>query len=118
MNNRGFSLLELLIAISIMSVLTAIALPQYLQYKRQAYDSRAVSDLRNVAIAEEAYYMTAERYLACQNATCTRLPGIAALSKGVNLQISVAGDGFTGTAGHSKGSGKTFRWDSNRGGLQ
>lgn len=117
-HSSAFTLLEILIVLTIVSILTAVALPQYNDYKRQAFDSRALSDLRNVAISEEAYFMQAERYLDCSGAGCEVLPGISTLSKGVVLSVDAQEELFVATASHPQGSGKTFRWDSSRGGLQ
>ena len=114
---RGFSLIELLVTLAIVSVLTAIAVPQFQEYRKQAYDARARSDLRNVAIAQEAYFVGAEHYLSCSNGSCTNLPGIPALSKGVTLAITATTTAFVGSSTHPNGSGKVFQWDSAKGGL-
>ena len=116
-SNAGFTLLEILIVLTIVSILTAVALPQYNDYKKQAFDARALSDLRNVAIAEEAYFMQSEKYLACAGSSCIQLPGMAAISRGVNLAVEIQNEAFLARASHPQGSGKTFRWDSSRGGL-
>ena len=114
----GFTLIELLTSLTIIAILTAIAVPQFSDYRKRAFDTRAESDLRNVAIAEEAYFLDAERYLSCQQQTCTALPGIAKLSDGVTLTITAQANSFTGTATHPLGSGTTLQWDSENGGLQ
>lgn len=116
--HQGFTLLELLITLAILGVLIAIAVPQYGDYRKRAFDIRAASDLRNVANAEEAYFFDEEQYLSCQNQTCNNLPGISALSLGTALQITANQSSFTGSARHPKGSGKTFIWDSEKGGMQ
>lgn len=114
---QGFSLIELLVTLAIVSVLTAIAVPQFQDYRKQGYDARAQADLRNVAIAQEAYFISSERYLTCANTSCESLPGIAALSKGVTLSITATTTAFVGNASHPNGSGKVFEWDSAQGGL-
>jgi len=114
---RGFTLIELLTSMAIISILVALALPQYSAYRKKAFDLRALSDLRNVATAEEAYFLDNEKYQSCKNALCAALPGIKALSQGVTLQISANESSFTGSALHPKGSGKTFLWDNDKGGL-
>lgn len=116
-NNYGFTLLELLIAMAIMGILAATILPRYADYKKRAFDSRARTDLINIAMAQEAYFLDAERYLSCSGNTCSNLPGVTAISPGVNLSITASTLNFTGNSTHSKGSGKIFRWDSNSGGL-
>ena len=115
--NYGFTLLEILITLTIVSILTAVALPQYNDYKKQAFDARALSDLRNVAISEEAYFMQSEKYLSCNGSGCVILPGMSAVSKGVVLSVQAQVEQFLATASHPKGSGKSYSWDSSRGGL-
>lgn len=61
-NNKGFSLLELLVVILIIGILAAVALPQYnysvmkTRYMRMADMARVIKD------AQERYYMAQERY--------------------------------------------------------
>lgn len=117
-NENGFTLIELLTTMAIIGVLLAIAVPQYSAYKRRAFDIRAASDLRNVASAEEAYFMDWEAYLSCSNDSCSQLPGIHSLSQGVTLEITADEDSFQGSARHEKGTGRTYNWDSERGGMQ
>ena len=115
---HGFTLLELLVTLSIVGILSAIAIPEYRAYQQRAYDIRALGDLRTVALAEEAYFMGAEKYLSCENNSCSELPGVSRISKGVLLSVSADEEIFTGTSYHGKGSGKRYRWDSSNGGLQ
>jgi type IV pilus assembly protein PilA len=114
---RGFSLIELLVVMGIISTLIAVALPRYASYRANAFDSRAETDLRSVALAEEAYFLDNDKYLACSGQSCSSLPGIRKLSDGVVLSISTTDTGFQGSASHPRGSGKVFRWDSEQGGL-
>ena len=116
--NHGFTLLELLTVVAIVGILTSIAVPQFAAYKKRAYDVSARSDLRNVAIAEEAYFIDSESYLTCANSGCAILPGIASLTSGVTLAIISTTTGFSGTATHNKGTGKTFIWNTSQGGMQ
>lgn len=121
-NQKGFTLIELLVVIAIIGILAAIAIPQFAEYRKRGFDSRAKSDLRNVATAEEAYFVDNEKYKACANAAAcsTALPGVPALSNGVTLAIAVSSATatfFTGSSNHPKGTA-TFNWNSSLGGLQ
>lgn len=110
-SQRGFTLIEVLVVIAIVGVLAAIAIPQFQQYRMSAFDRRAQLDLRNTAIAEEAYFDEASRYLDCTESNCgDLLPGLSGLSRGTVLQIIGTDTGFTGTSSHPSGSGKVFTW--------
>jgi prepilin-type N-terminal cleavage/methylation domain-containing protein len=52
----GFSLIEVLLVIVVISVLAAIAIPQFMSYRSEAIDAQLKSDLRNAAVAIESYY--------------------------------------------------------------
>lgn len=122
-NEKGFTLIELLVVVAIIGILAAIAIPQFAEYRQRGFDSRAKSDLRNVATAEEAYFADTESYLSCAltdgAGTCSSLPGIQQMSAGVNLSMTnVSNTSFTGTSTHTRGSGATYNWNSANGGLQ
>lgn len=53
-NKKGFTLIELLIVIAIIAILAAIALPQFAAYRIKAYNSAALTDLRNFKTAMES----------------------------------------------------------------
>ena len=61
-NNKGFSLVELIIVIAIMAVLVAVLAPQYIKYvenSRVAKDENAVAEAihaTQVALADETVY--------------------------------------------------------------
>ena len=61
-NQKGFTLIELMIVIAIIGILAAIAIPQFSAYRKRSYNAAAQSDLRNAATAQEAYYVDAARY--------------------------------------------------------
>ena len=50
-NNKGFSLVELIIVIAIMAILTALLAPQFLKYVER---SRVARDISNIALAERS----------------------------------------------------------------
>lgn len=121
-NQKGFTLIELLVVIAIIGILAAIAIPQFKEYRKRAYDSGARSDLRNAAVAEEAYFVDNDSYKTCANVTActaaTGLPGFKSATKGVSLAMVGTTTGFTGTSTNSKGSGASYTWNSANGGMQ
>jgi type IV pilus assembly protein PilA len=117
-NSKGFTLIELLVVVAIIGILAAIAIPQFAVYRQKGFDSRAQSDLRNAASAMEAYFASYQSYVSATEADCsTKLPGCT-ISGGVKLSMTAATDSFEGTASHSNGSGKVWRYNSTTGGIQ
>jgi len=58
----GFTLIELLVVIAIIGILAAIAIPQFAAYRRRAFEGDALANARNLATAQEGYFVTASRY--------------------------------------------------------
>ncbi len=61
-SQKGFTLIELLVVIAIIAILAAIAIPQYAKYRQKAFNSAALSDLKNVQTAAEAYFADHQVY--------------------------------------------------------
>src|SRR5437763_10384318 len=54
-DNRGFSLLELLIVVAIILIIATIAIPSLLRSRQSAQESAAVAQLRTINTAEVTY---------------------------------------------------------------
>ena len=111
-SESGFTLIELLTTVSILGVLSAIAVPQFAGYRNNALVARVQSDLKHFAMAEEAYFVDNETFTSCTNETCANvLPSIRSLSPGVSIEIISTVTEFTASAGHPQLE-VTCRWDS------
>ncbi len=131
--NRGFTLIELMIAVAIVGILAAIAYPSYQDHVRRTYRSTAKADLVALAQAAERYYTTRAGAMTYTGATTALYSGHSpadgpAASARYNLAIAVAADGqsYTLTAtpvGGQVGDGAlqllsdgTRRWDADNSG--
>ena len=61
-SREGFTLIELLIVVVIIGILAAIAIPKFANTKEKAVVASMKSDLRNLAGAEESYWVENRTY--------------------------------------------------------
>jgi type IV pilus assembly protein PilA len=61
-SRRGFTFVEILVAMLVFSALTAISIPRYRGYKLKAYLTTLRTDVGQIRIAEEAYWAEHQSY--------------------------------------------------------
>lgn len=100
-------------AMSIISVLAAISIPQFQRYKMRAFNATAQSDLRSAVTAEEAIYSDSGSYRDCANVACETILQDYVYSDGVQISVVTRDDAseFKVTSSHGQGD-TTYEYDS------
>lgn len=62
LNNKGFSLIELMVVVAIIGVLAAIGIPQYARFQAKARTAEAKSSLNAVYIGQSSFFSEWNQY--------------------------------------------------------
>ncbi len=98
-NKKGFTLIELMIVISVIAILSAIALFAFNRVQKTARDARRRGDVKALQTAIVAYYADQGDYPATLGALCTGGVGCTGPATAVNYlgSVPVAPTGGTQT---------------------
>jgi type IV pilus assembly protein PilA len=113
-NESGFTLIELLVVVAIIGILAAIAIPQFAAYRKRGHEAQVKSDLRNAAVAQEAYFAANSAYKAGSPLDGTVVPGFNATT-GVTVVATAGTNTFQLTAQHANCGANTWTFDSTSG---
>lgn len=115
-DERGFSLIEVLIVIVIISLLAAIGIPLFFAQRERAWAAQTDSALRNAATAMDAAAVsTGGDYASFTIPQLVAEEGLKYSDEVVNLKVESANaEGFCISAQHTTSLETTY-WDSSQG---
>lgn len=96
--HRGFSLLELMIAVAVVAILAAIAYPSYQSHLISSRRASAQSHLMDIAQREQQYFLDARSYASDLATLSMTTPSDVSSYYTITIAISSAPPTFTATA--------------------
>jgi len=119
-NQRGFTLMELMVVIVIVAILAAVAVPLYINYVKDAQRTEAKGAIGAIISAEQVHFQKPENNGEYMNAAA----GVAEIETGlgvdlteakVNWDFVISAEGDASDGFQVKATGKTGRPSANLG---
>jgi len=96
--HRGFTLIELMVTVAVVSILAAVALPSYTQYVQRGRVPAALDGLSSYATRMEQRYQDTGNY-ANGTACAVAVPTVSNFT--ITCELGNSGQGYTATAAGS-----------------
>ncbi len=112
-NEKGFTLIEMMIVVAIIGILSIIAVPSFLSYRSKGYDTTAKADLKNAMKFLDFYFIDNDTYPETSDDLQT---GGFRLSKNVSFtrySVGTYSDGQPTVHMHVKHSSSSNSWHAN-----
>lgn len=107
-NNKGFSLVELIVVIAIMAVLVGVLAPQLIKYVEKSREATDIQTCDNIATALKTYYADEE---VSATATATATTVTVTLTK---AELGTGADTAVKDAGLTKAKIKGTKWTDDK----
>ena len=111
-SSGGFTLLELIVNVAIIGILSAIAIPAYINFRDKAKIAQVKSDLHNIQLAMEQLAIDTNKWPGPQNVGVTANQEVWDLNSGSAGLVATNG-GFPNWNGPYMKSVPTDPWGSN-----
>jgi prepilin-type N-terminal cleavage/methylation domain-containing protein len=105
-DNKGFSMIELMVTVILIAILAAMAIPQYYKVVEKQKGVEAVNMLSSIAKAEERYFVINEKYTEDFTAldpdfidSATKQPPTGSAFNAGNFRYTLSGTANCGTNG-------------------
>ena len=113
LDEKGFTLMELLIIIAIIGILSAIAIPQYSAYQQRMFSKQTKDTLQSFFLSCKAYWADNGASAECTSAAvANKTYGFTKSNKVTITENATTESDFSATAVNSDASKVTYAIDS------